>query len=90
MLQLLLDKGETEAILLAELVNCRFLLIDERKGRAVAKKRGIPIVGICGLLLLAKEKGFISKVMPPLNNLLNIGYRISPKLISQVLDRAQE
>jgi predicted nucleic acid-binding protein len=89
-LRLLLDKGETEAILLAELVNCRFLLIDERKGRAVAKQRGIPIVGICGLLLLAKEKGFISKVVLPLNNLLNIGYRISPKLISQVLDRAKE
>jgi predicted nucleic acid-binding protein len=61
-LGLLLDPGEVEAILLAEQMNCRFLLMDERKGRLVAKKRGIPIVGICGLLLLAKEQGFIPLV----------------------------
>jgi predicted nucleic acid-binding protein len=35
---LVLDPGEAEAMLLAEEVECRFLLIDERKGRAVAKR----------------------------------------------------
>jgi len=89
-LGLLLDPGEVEAILLAEQINCRFLLMDERKGRIVAKKRGIPTVGICGLLLLAKEEGFIPLVAPLLNKLLDIGYRLSSQLISDVTNRAKE
>jgi hypothetical protein len=86
----LLDAGEAEAILLAEQVNCRFLLIDERKGRVVAKKRGIPIVGVCGLLLLAKDQGFIQLLVPLLNKLLDISYRLSSQLISEVTNRAKE
>ncbi len=88
LLELLLDAGEVEAILLA--LKCRFLLIDERKGRVVAKKRGIAIVGVCGILLLAKEQGFISLVVPLLNQLLNIGYRLSSQLILEVTNLAEE
>lgn len=90
LLELLLDAGEVEAILLAEHINCRFLLIDERKGRVVAKKRGIPVVGVCGLLLLAKEQGFIPLVVPLLDKLLDIGYRLSSQLMLDVTRRAKE
>ena len=54
-LMLVLDPGEAEAILLAEEVHCRFLLIDERKGRAIAKRRGVPVVGIAGVLVGGKK-----------------------------------
>ncbi|RKZ45520.1 MAG: DUF3368 domain-containing protein [Candidatus Parabeggiatoa sp. nov. 3] len=90
LLELLLDAGEVEAILLAEKLKCRFLLIDERSGRVVAKKRGIAIVGVCGILLLAKEQGFIFLVVPLLNQLLNIGYRLSSQLILEVTNLAEE
>jgi predicted nucleic acid-binding protein len=56
----------------------------------VAKKRGIPVVGVCGLLLLAKEQGFIPLVIPLLDKLLDIGYRLSSQLMLEVTRRAKE
>ena len=56
-LVLILDPGEAEAIVLAEEVDCNFLLIDERKGRAISKRRGVPVAGIAGVLLAVKKQG---------------------------------
>ena len=89
-LVLVLDPGEAEAILLAEEVKCRFLLIDERKGRAVAKRRGIAVVGVAGVLLAAKKRGLIDAVLPILKNLEQAGYRVSAKLIQEVARLAGE
>jgi predicted nucleic acid-binding protein len=46
----LLDKGETQALTLARELNCG-VLIDERRGRQVAKHYQIPVVGTLGMLL---------------------------------------
>ncbi len=87
---LILDPGKAEAIALAEEVKCRFLFIDERKGRAVARRRGIPIVGIAGVLLTAKKHGFIDEVLPVVLDLEQIGYRIAPALVSEIARLAGE
>ena len=89
-LMLVLDPGEAEAILLAEEVNCRFLLIDERKGRAIASRRGVPVVGIAGVLLAAKKRGLIDVVVPILKNLEQAGYRISAGLTKEITRLAGE
>jgi predicted nucleic acid-binding protein len=89
-LMLVLDPGEAEAILLAEEVNCKFLLIDERKGRAVANRRGVSVVGIAGVLLAAKKRGFIDAVMPILQNLEQAGYRMSAELTKEIARLARE
>jgi predicted nucleic acid-binding protein len=89
-LTLILDPGEAAAIVLAEEMDCRFLLIDERKGRAVARRRGVPIAGIAGVLLAAKKHGFIDEVLPLVNDLEQIGYRMSPALVSEIARRAGE
>ena len=89
-LMLVLDPGEAEAILLAEEVNCRFLLIDERKGRAIANRRGVSVVGIAGVLLAAKKRGFIDAVMPILQNLEQAGYRMSAGLTEEIARLARE
>lgn len=84
------DSGEVEAVTLAEAVNCRFLLIDERKGRAVAKRRGLPVAGLVGVLLAAKRSGFVDEVMPIVKSLGEIGYRMSQSLITEIARVAGE
>ncbi len=87
---LLLDLGEAEAIVLAEEMDCRFLLIDERKGRAVARRRGVLVAGIAGILLTAKKHGFIGEVLPLIKDLKQIGYRMSAALVSEIARLAGE
>ena len=89
-LRLILDAGESEAIVLAELVHCRFLLMDERRGRQVAKKRGLTVIGIAGVLLAAKSGGLIETVAPVVNSLSKEGYRLSNSLMAEVLKLAKE
>jgi predicted nucleic acid-binding protein len=89
-LVLILDLGEAEAIVLAEEVDCRFLLIGERKGRAVAKRRGVPVAGIAGVLLAAKKRGLVDEVLPILKNLEEVGYRMSAALTREIVRLAGE
>ncbi len=89
-LRLLLDAGESAAILLAEQTGCRFLLIDERRGREIARRRGIPVVGLAGVLLAAKGSGLLESVGPVLTDLSRQGYRLADALVAEVLRRASE
>ncbi len=51
-----LDKGESESIVLAKKIKLP-LVIDEKKGRSIAKSLGIGIVGLIGIILkLIKSK----------------------------------
>jgi predicted nucleic acid-binding protein len=87
---LLLDAGEASAILLAEQIQCRFLMIDERRGREIARRRGIPVVGLAGVLLAAKGSGLLKSVAPVLADLARQGYRLSDALVTEVLRLADE
>ncbi len=81
-IKILLDDGESEAILLANELK-KPLLIDEKKGRKIAKNRDIKVMGLLGLLLLNYKKGYVKKdeILLFLNDALNSGYRISKNLL---------
>jgi predicted nucleic acid-binding protein len=61
MLGLLLDPGESEAIALAKSAGLP-LIIDEKKGRRIARQVGVRVTGFLGLLLYAVERRRLSGV----------------------------
>jgi predicted nucleic acid-binding protein len=81
-----LDPGEQAAIALAEQLNARLLLIDERYGRKIALQRGLPIIGIIGLLDAAATQGLIH-LPTVIHRLQETNFRISPRLLQALLDK---
>ena len=49
-----LDRGEAEAIVLAEECHADYLLMDEKHGRSMAEARGLTVIGLLGVLLMAE------------------------------------
>jgi predicted nucleic acid-binding protein len=82
--------GEAAAILLAEQRPCRFVLLDEKRGRAVAKRRNIPVAGTGTILLAAKKRALIESVSMTLDQLAAAGYRLSARLRAEITRLAGE
>lgn len=85
------DKGEAEAIVLALETHADLLLMDDLKGRNLAEKNGLKIVGLLGVLIQSKKENFIPEIKPLLDALIKeAGFRISPSLLNSVLKLAGE
>jgi predicted nucleic acid-binding protein len=85
----ILDAGKAEAIMLARARNAR-LLIDEKRGRAVARRLGVTVIGTGAILLVAKRAQVIVRVSPILDQLADNGYRTSDRLRKEILVLAGE
>ncbi|MDD1416155.1 DUF3368 domain-containing protein [Dolichospermum sp. ST_con] len=86
-----LDRGEAEAIALVIELEADELLIDERLGRREATRLGLPITGILGILLVAKQRKLIPTVQPVIDALIiQASFRVSSQLYAQVLKAANE
>lgn len=90
-LRIEVDEGEAEAIALALELNATLLIIDESLGRTVASRLGIPITGLLGVLIEAKNQGLILTVKPLLDDLIvKAGFWVAQPLYNRVLQTVGE
>ena len=85
-----LGAGEAAALSLAASLAADRVLINERRGRAVAAAMNLTARGTCGVLLEAKEAGLVPEVRPLLDRLDAVGFYGGVALRARVLKAAGE
>lgn len=83
-----LDAGESEALILYGEQKADILLIDEHKGRGVAKKMSVEHIGTMGIFMTAYDKQILTalEVSHCLEALLDKDIRLSKNLCNKVLE----
>ncbi len=90
LLKAYLDEGEAAVIALALEIGITRVVIDERRGRAVARTMGLAVVGSVGVLLRAKREGLVTVVKPSLDEMHAQGIWLSERLRRFALHEAGE
>jgi predicted nucleic acid-binding protein len=79
-----LDRGEQDAILLAESLKAERLIIDDLEGRREAANRGLPVIGTLGILAEAARRNLLD-LPQALAALQATNFHVAPDLIELLL-----
>jgi predicted nucleic acid-binding protein len=90
LLDKVLDTGEASVIQLAREYQVP-VLIDERKGRKIAREiYQLPVIGTARILVEAKRHNLLDNVQEIIQLMRNNGYRIHDTIVSYILKEAGE
>lgn len=84
-----LDAGEASTIA-AALAPRYGVIMDDRAGRRVAKDLGVPVIGLLGVLILAKRRGELAAIRPLVERLVASGYYLADGVVGDALRLAGE
>jgi predicted nucleic acid-binding protein len=79
-----LERGELEAIALAQELHADLILMDDRKGVTAAEQLGLPVIGALNVLKRAAVAGLLD-LSESIESLKRTTFRSSQKLIDQIL-----
>jgi len=85
-----LHKGEVEVMILADELKADICIIDDKLAREYAKHLGLKLTGTLGLLVKAKERGFIDSVTPLIDAMIQNEIYIGKFLYENVKKLAKE
>lgn len=85
-----LGQGESEVLVLGKEFKADLLILDDSRARTAAISAGFRIMGLAGLLLLAKQRNVIQNVKPLFDELMDKNFRLSQKIIQTILEKAGE
>ena len=90
MLSSRLHSGEVEVIQYARESKADLVILDDQLARRTAKYLGLTITGTLGVIIKAKEKGYVSSVKSIMDKLIQNGLYVDPKIQVEVLKLSNE
>jgi predicted nucleic acid-binding protein len=90
LLMVSLERGEAETLVLAKEMEADIILLDEEKARKSAVLAGFKVIGLIGILIIAKQMGLIKNIKPYIETLQEKNFRISNKIVNKALKQAGE
>lgn len=85
-----LGAGEAHVLALALVAPGSLVIMDDRYGRERARQRNIRLTGTAGVLLKAKQDGFLPAVKPLLDELARLGFHLDKGVQRSILACAGE
>jgi predicted nucleic acid-binding protein len=85
-----LHEGEVEVMILAQEVNADLVIIDDANAKKHAKYLKLPVTGTLGVLIKAKQNGYVDKLKPMLQMMIENGIYISQDLVKLCLKQVGE
>lgn len=85
-----LHEGEVEVMILSKEINADVVIIDDANAKKHAKYLGLPVTGTLGVLVKAKQNGYIDELKPILHRMVENGIYISNNLIDLCLKQVGE
>jgi len=90
MLARYIDRGEAEVLILGKEIETDWLVIDDDKARDAAFAANFKVIGLVGLLVVAKQLKLIHQVKPILDELKSKMFHIGNEIYEQGLKEAGE
>ncbi len=85
-----LHDGEVEVMILSKEIMADVVIIDDANAKKYAKYLKLPVTGTLGVLMRAKQEGYIDKLEPVLRQMVEKGIYLSQELIEFCLKQAEE
>ncbi len=85
-----LHDGEVEVMILSKEIEADIVIIDDGNAKKHAKYLGLPVTGTLGILIKAKQEGYITELKPILYQMVKNGIYISNSLVDLCLKQVGE